>query len=42
MSAYKAPKYPRILVSPKRHAALAKEAVKQGKSISAIAELKLK
>lgn len=38
---YNAPKYPRVLVSPKRHALLAKEALKLKVSIAALVEKKL-
>lgn len=34
------PKYPRVLVSAKRHTLLAKEAAKTGKTISEVAEEK--
>lgn len=37
-----APKYPRVMVSAKRHMILAKEAAKAGKTISEIAEAKFK
>lgn len=39
---YRTPKYPRVLVSEKRHAALAKEADKRGMSIAEVAEEKFK
>jgi len=38
---YKAPKYPRVMVSSKRHAQLAKEAGKAKVSIAALVEKKL-
>lgn len=38
----KAPKYPRVMVSAKRHIALATEAKKKGVSIAALAEAKFK
>lgn len=37
-----APKYPRVMVSAKRHIALAKEAKKLGMTISELAEKKFK
>ena len=36
------PKYPRIIVSPKRHDALSKEAKKTGKTLTEVAEAKFK
>jgi len=36
------PKYPRVMVSAKRHQALAKEAAKKGVSIAELAEAKFK
>lgn len=39
---YKAPKYPRILVSPERHAALMKEAKEKKISVAELAEAKFK
>lgn len=38
----KTPKYPRVMVSAKRHNALAVEAKKKNTSISALAEAKFK
>ena len=37
-----APKYPRVMVSPERHIALATEAEKKGISIAELAEQKFK
>lgn len=39
---YTAPKYPRVMVSPARHKALAAEAKKRGIKIAELAEEKLK
>lgn len=36
------PKYPRVMVSPKRHLALAREAKKRGITILEVAEEKFK
>ena len=36
------PKYPRVMVSAKRHQILAKEAAKKGMSIAQVAEAKFK
>lgn len=38
----KAPKYPRVMVSDARHAALAAEATRTGKTIMEVAEAKFK
>lgn len=40
MAKAKAPKYPRVVVSPERHIALQEEAERENKSIAAIAEEK--
>lgn len=40
--AYVAPKYPRLMVSPARHAKLAKEAAKRNISIMVLVEEKFK
>lgn len=40
MSSKKGPKYPRVMVSAKRHAALATEAKKKGIHINELAEQK--
>lgn len=40
--AIQGPKYPRVMVSSKRHAVLAKEAKKAGISIAELAEKKFK
>lgn len=39
---YTTPKYPRLVVSAARHAKLAKEAAKSGKSIAELVEAKFK
>lgn len=39
---YQIPKYPRVQVSTKRHALLAKDAAKEGVSITDLVEAKLK
>lgn len=39
---YVAPKYPRIMVSPRRHEKLAREAARKGMTLTALAEQKLK
>lgn len=39
---YTSPKFPRVMVSKTRHAALAKEAKKEGIAISDLAEKKFK
>lgn len=39
---YTAPKYPRVMVSSKRHAQLASEAKKAGISVAELAEKKFK
>lgn len=39
---YKTPKYPRVMISAKRHEQLAKEAKKLNISIAALVEKKLK